>query len=171
MSDSFEDEPAELQLNSSCVVLIDPLALDGLRDELMQIGEAPVEQQRGLLQKLWSALRIGLHDVADFRPGLYRVARSDFEKTEDKDKPGVVEIDSGTVILADLSCLARLAQVLTWERYDEALQAPIGDNSRLEAIRAEVGGPFFVWISGDASTPFSGDGAFRLLPHAPQRRE
>lgn len=57
----------------------------------------------------------------------------------------------------------RVAGALTWERYDAWLQRAAGDDSVLEAITADAGGPCFAMLTSDADSPFSGDGGtFRL---------
>jgi hypothetical protein len=164
---SFNGESVELQLTFPYMVLIDPLALDGLRDELQQISGGAPEQQRRALQGLQSPLRIGLHEITSFRPGLFRVSLDDFEKASKSADPRAVDVDSGSVVLADLPHLSRLAEVMTWERYDLALQSPVGDDTAFLAIQSEVGGPFFALISASADAAFDGDGAFRLRDGTP----
>lgn len=119
---SLDGRPVRLDLQSPRLVLIDPLALDGLLD-------------------LDSFESVDAHDP----------------------DPGVFEIDSGTVVVIDLSALLPVASTLTRDGYDYFLQSPIGDDSRLMAINDDVGGSRFAIISADASRPFSGDGPFRLL--------
>jgi hypothetical protein len=165
---SFDGQAVTLQLSCPYIVLIDPLALDGLRDQLQSLEGRTSTDQRALLEALSVPLRIGVHEVKDFRPGFFRVTLSDFEYVKGPARdPGIVEIDSGTMVLADLAHLASVARVLTWERYDRALQAPAGDDTPFHEMEAEVGGPFFAVLSGSADSPFKGDGAFRLLSTAP----
>jgi hypothetical protein len=166
---SFGSEPVKLQLSTPYIVSIDPLALDGLRDRLQLLeGRTPTEQ-RQLLKTLSVPLRIGLHEVKDFRPGLYSVSRNDFEAIEGSEADErVVDVDSGTIVLADLAHLARVARVLTWERYDRALQAQPGDDSAFRTMERELGGPFFAIVTGSVDSSFQGDGAYRLRSASPR---
>jgi hypothetical protein len=165
---SFDGKPVELQLSCPYVALIDPMALDGFRDELQELeGHTPAEQ-RALLAAMTPPLRIGIHEIGSFRPGVYRVALRDFASAKGHDDdPGIVDIDSGTMVLADLAHLAALARAFTWDRYDLALQAPPEDDTIFREIEAEVGGQFFALLMGTAGTPFDGDGAFRLRAASP----
>ena len=162
---SHDGRPARLELQSPKLVLIDPIALDGLRDELGAVSGAAAPEQPAMLQALAvQGLRIGFEELAAFRPGVYELDIDSFEPVDARSPdPGVFQIDTGTVVVIDLSALFSVASTLTWDRYDEFLQSPIGDDSRLMAINDDVGGPRFAIISADASRPFSGDGAFRLL--------
>lgn len=170
MNASFDGRPARFDLQSDSVVLIDPLALDGLAPELVEIGAATRQEQVARLAALGGrGLRIGLHHVRQFRPGAYQVDLNSFRSAEADDGPGVFDVDSGTVVVIDLSALARVAQALTWDRCDELLQAESGNYSVLEAINAEVGRPAFALISADAESRFSGDGSFQLLEGEPRR--
>ena len=164
MNSSFDGRAARIQLESRYVVLIDPLALDGLSDQLAQIGALPVSQQLPELQALAEhGLRIGVQEVEIAGPGLYQVGLDSFEAAgAAQSDPGVFDIDTGTVILIDLHALSAVARAFTWDRYDALLQAPPDDDSMLAAINDEVGGPRFAIVSADADSPFTGDGAFRL---------
>ncbi len=171
MNASFDGRPARFSLQSDQLVLIDPLALDGLAAELAAVGEAPAAAQPGMLSDLARhGLRIGLHRVAGFRPGEYQADPHSFESADATGSdPGVFDLDSGTVVLIDLLLLTPVARVLTWDRYDALLQTPLDDDSALGGINAEVGRAGFAIISADASTPLSGDGAFRLKAGQPTR--
>lgn len=170
MNASFDGQPAEFNLQSDTLVLIDPLALDGLASELIKLGAVcQQDQATGLAALGQRGLRIGRHRVADFRPGLYRVDLNSFRTTAAEDGPGVFDIDTGTVVLIDLAALASVAQALTWDRYDRILQAEPGDHSLLNAINVDIGRPAFALVSADAVSPFSGDGAFELLESEPRR--
>jgi hypothetical protein len=74
----------------------------------------------------------------------------------------VFGVDSGTVVVIDIAALEKVARALTWDRYDALLQSPPGDDSALEALNREVGGPWFAIVLADAGAAFSGDGAFAL---------
>jgi hypothetical protein len=158
----------QLQLSCAYLALVDPMALDGFRDELQELEGHSALEQRALLAGMVPPLRIGVHEIANFRPGLYRVALTDFICVKGSaEDAGVVDVDSGTIVLTDLAHLARVARSFTWDRYDLALQAPPEDDVIFREIEAEVGGPFFALLMGAAGTPFDGDGAFRLRNTAP----
>lgn len=161
---SFDGGPVRFDLQSHAVVLIDPLALDGLRGELQAVGAAPQPEQSGMLRALAAqGLRIGFQELPAFKAGAYELDPDSFESVDANDPHlGVFECDSGAVVVIDLSALSAVSRILTWDRYDNLLQSPIGDDSRLMEINEEVGGPRFAIISADASRAFSGDGAFRL---------
>jgi len=167
---SFSGRPARFDLQSNQIVLLDPIVLNGLASALVDIGVAPVNQQPEMLQALAERgpLRTGLHEVAGFRPGLYQVDRHSFQAAEGESDPGAFDVDSGAVVLVDLSLLGPVAQVVTWDRYDELLRAPLDDYSLLDKINAELGRPGFAVIGAEAASPFSGDGTFRLAADQPR---
>jgi len=78
-------------------------------------------------------------------------------------------VDSGAVVIIDLTILEAVARAFTWERYDALLQSPPGDDSAVDALIHEVGSGGFAIVSADAARPFSGDGAFRLKHDHPVR--
>lgn len=170
MNASFDGRPARFVLQSDRLVLIDPLALDGLASDLAAVAAASDDQQEHMLRTLGErGLHIGLHPIQEFRPGWYQADLSSFAPAEDSTDAGVFDVDSGTVVLIDLTLLEAVTKSLTWDRYDKLLQSPLEDESLLDAINAEVGRPGFAIISADADSPFSGDGAFHLLPDQPRR--
>jgi hypothetical protein len=163
MNASFDGRPVLLRLESNHIVLIDPLALDGLSTQLVEIAALPLEEQFSRLAALSQhGLRIGVH-TTNASPGTYEIGLDAFEACESTDVgAGIFDIDSGTVVLTDLAALGSVARAFTWDRYDALLQAPLGDFSILEELNAAVGGPRFAIVSGDSGTPFTGDGSFRL---------
>jgi len=170
MNVTLDDRLARFSIHSGQVVLIDPLALDGLRPQLIEIGAAPRTEQPALLRVLAGrGLRIGLCSTTDSRPGEYEVGVDSFEAAPSSSDDGVFDVDSGTVVLIDLALLSVVARALTWDRYDEFLRSPAGDFSILEAINAEVGREGFAVVFSDSNHSFSGDGAFRLLSGEPTR--
>ena len=145
--------------------MIDPLALDGLSEELAKFGELPQSEQLSRLGALGEhGLRIGVHDLgAGGVPGIYQLSLESFEAVDaNPADPGVFDVDTGTVIVIDLVALSAVARALTWDRYEAFLQAPADDDSILAEINSEVGGPRFAIVMADAGSPFNGDGAFRL---------
>lgn len=164
---AFDQRPAQLDLTSPVIVLLDPLALDGLSAELQRVSAAPAAQQRRLLKDLQTTLRIGIHELSDFRPGTFELGAGDFESASDGDG-GAFDVDSGTVVVIDLPYLGRVAAVLTWDRYDALLQAPVDDDTALNQLVADVGGSCFALIAASADSSFDGDGAFRVRAGAPR---
>jgi hypothetical protein len=159
----------ELQMSSSLLVSIDPLVLDGLTAELQKLSPSEVAAHPELIRALPGPMKVGLHRVEDFVPGTYRVANDDVEAVNNnRTDLDVFDIDTGTLILADLGYLPRLAQILTWERYDLALQSPVDDDSSWLRFAQELGGPFFGILWGDIDTPFKGDGSYRIKSGSPR---
>jgi hypothetical protein len=70
---SFAGEPIEFELSCAHLVLIDPLALNGLSAGLQAVSDAPRSETAERFLDLSGALRIGLALVEDFRPGRYRL--------------------------------------------------------------------------------------------------
>jgi hypothetical protein len=167
MNASFDGRPVRFQLQSNPVVLIDPIALDGLSSQLAEAGEMPDSERFSKLQALADhGLRIGVQALVGAAPGIYEIGLDSFEAAEASDTdPSVFDIDTGTVIVIDGGALSAVARALTWDRYDVLLQTPVADDSILTEINGEVGGPRFAIVSADAESPFSGDGAFRLQAH------
>ena len=161
--------PIEFQMSSSLLVLIDPLVLNGLSVELQKLSPSEVAENPELIRALPGPMKVGLHRVEGLVPGTYRIANADLESADSNDADvGVFEIDTGTLILADLGYLPRHAQILTWERYDHALRSPAGDDSIWLRFVEELGGPFFGLLWGDIETPFQGDGTYRIKIGAPR---
>jgi hypothetical protein len=147
--------------------LIDPLALDGLSAELQVMFRSPVIERSEMIRSLPGFLRVGIQHVGNFRVGTYRLGNEDLEKTDEEDAVSTFDIDSGTLCVVDLNHIGSTAEALTWDRYDNFLRSPVGDNSIWAKITEEIGGPFFGMLSGDVGTPFAGDGRYRLRNDAP----
>jgi hypothetical protein len=164
MNASFDGRPVRIVLESRHIVMIDPLALDGLSEQLAEIGELPEAKQLLSLQALGEhGLRIGVQGVGSAGPGTYQIGLDSFVAADAAGTdPGVFDIETGTVVVIDLRALSAVARAFTWDRYDALLQAPVGDDSMLADMNQEVGGPRFAILSADAESPFTGDGAFRL---------
>jgi hypothetical protein len=166
MNASFDGRPVRVRLESGHIVLIDPLALDGLSAQLVEVGTLPVAEQFSKLQALGQeGLRIGVRTLEPATPGTYEISLDSFEAVDDDDDsdPSVFETDTGAVIIIDGGALSAVARTLTWDRYDALLQVPLADDSLLTEVVQEVGGPRFAIVSADAGRSFSGDGAFRLV--------
>jgi len=163
---SSRGEPIEFELSCPSVLLIDPLALDGLSAELQTMSEVPLGDMPEMIRDLPGGLRIGLAQVSHFRIGRW-LGNDDLEETDDGTDPSVFDIDSGRVCIVDLDHAGLTAKALTWDRYDAFLRSQVGDNSIWIDIVEEVGGPFFGMLNGDVSTPFRGDGSYRLKANTP----
>jgi hypothetical protein len=164
---SFRGEPIEFELSCPSILLIDPLALDGLSAELQTMSQIPRSELPEKMRDLSGGLRIGLAQVKDFRQGRYRLGNEDLEESDHEADSSIFDIDSGTVCVIDVDHLGLTAKALTWDRYDAFLRSQVGDYSIWIDIMEEVGGPFFGMLNGDVSTPFRGDGSYRLKPEAP----
>jgi hypothetical protein len=107
MNASFDGRPVRLPLESGHLVLIDPLALDGLSRQLADVGRLPVSEQLPGLQALGEhGLRIGAQERRGAAPGTYEISLDAFEAADSSDTDaGVFEIDSGAVIVIDGSAL------------------------------------------------------------------
>jgi hypothetical protein len=146
------------------MVLIDPMALDGLGEDLKNFSQLSRDKQQEVIHTLSShGLRIGLTDVPAFQEGTYELDVQSFEATDpDVQDPGIFEVDSGSVVVIDLTALEQVAGAFTWDQYDAFLKSAPGDNSVIESLNRSVGGPRFAILLADGDSPFSGDGAFRL---------
>jgi len=160
--------PIEFQMSSPLLIAIDPLVLDGISAELQALPPSKLAATPEMIRALHGPMKLGIHRIEDFIPGKYRIANDDLEPVNgDQEDVGVFDIDTGTLILVDLAYLAGLARILTWERYDDALQSD--DDSCWLSVVEELGGPFFGLLCGDISTLFKGDGSYRIRSGAPYR--
>jgi hypothetical protein len=158
-------EPLSVFLQSRFLVLIDPLALDLLRDPLQALPSLCEAHQIERLGQLTTTLRIGVREIDGFTPGSYRLGPGDIVPARGKGRD-VVDVDSGAIVVTGLDSLPAVAKALTRERYDALLG--------LEAVTAarwlaKVVGPRFAVLRADADRPFSGDGSYRLARQAPTR--
>jgi hypothetical protein len=166
---SFDGTPVEFEAPSGYVVLIDPLALDALAAEIGALAGQPVDARLRALAAMPGFLQVGVRRIPPGDGHRVQVTLDDFDAAGEMTGPEIVDIDSGAMILADLDSLPRLASVLTWDRYDWMLQAPLGDTSREAELTAEVGRPCFALIGGEADRAFAGDGAYRFRRGRPRR--
>jgi hypothetical protein len=164
-----DDGEISFRLDAALIVLIDPLALDGLKGILNSDFAARLAADpRGILE-LPGFLRAGVHRVEPFTPGNYRISRRGVERIDGVDSESdfsIFDVDTGSLVLVDVHHLAAVAQALTWERYDWALQSPLDDTSRWKEIARDAGGGVFGILRGDYDSPFPGDGRYRLRPDA-----
>ena len=71
MNASFDRSPCRFQLDSGHVVLIDPLALDALSQQLAEVAELPESERSSKLQAFGErGLRIGVQRVSGAAPGM-----------------------------------------------------------------------------------------------------
>lgn len=163
---SFDGRPVIFEMATPSLVLIDPLALDGLSSELQSI-DVQARDPIAAIAPYSGYLRIGVHTILNFRPGLYRLALTDFIHSESGDDPRDFDIDSGNVVAIDFTSLGAVARHLDWDTFDSLLRSPVDDESVCREIVHAVGGPCFAIVSAHSATPFDGDGCFRLNDSAP----
>jgi hypothetical protein len=118
--------------------------------------------------------------IPDFRPGLFTLEPHDIKKFGDEDEDfdyGEAEeqhaeagdnsssypwvgVDSGALIVADDAHLPELGKVLTWEKYDLALQREEVFGEIVDAL----GGPFFTVMHGSClpGMEFDGDETYTI---------
>ena len=167
---SFDGRPIVFHLSSPEFAVLDPMLLDAIPEELRAIGAAPAGERRERIAAEADILRIGTYEVPGFAPGVYEVGLDDFEQVSNSSSdPGVFEVDTGAVVFIDMAYLSAVAAALTWDRYDDALSSPVGDDTVWLALSDEVGGPYYGVFFADARSPFEGDGAYRLRPGTPRR--
>jgi hypothetical protein len=143
------------------------LLLDGVSAESQGMSEVPLGDMPEMIRDLPVALRIGLAQVSHFRIGRYWLGNDDLEETDDQTDPSVFDLDSKTVCIVDLDHVGLTARALIWDRYDAFLRSQMGDSSIWIDIVEQVSGPFFGMLNGDVSTPFRGDGSYRLKANTP----
>lgn len=160
-------EPLSLFLQSRFLVLVDPLALDRLRDPLQALSSLCEAHQIERLGQLTTTLRIGMREIDGFTPGSYRLGPGDIQPARRKGRD-VVDVDSGAIVVTGLDSLPAVAKTLTWKRYDALLGVEADATAR---FLAKVVGPRFAVLQADADRPFSGDGSYRLARRAPTRVE
>ena len=168
---SLDGRPVYVDVTSNHLVLIDPLALDGLSDQLVAIADADLATQSVQLRALGEyGLRIGLRRVPGLTPGTYEIDPDSFEPVDPESSgDGVFDIDSGTVIAIDLNALAAVAKSLTYDRYDSFLRTPLWGYTSPDDLVQELGGPFFAIVFANADRPFAGDGSYQFRPGTPKR--
>ena len=167
---SFGRRSVLFRSSSPDLVAVDPLVLDAMSDELQQIGSAPAGERLRKLAALEGPLKIGLYRIPAFEPGLYEIGLDDLERLQTAgSESGSFEVDTGTIVFLDSAYLAPVAAALTWDRFDRALQSPVGDDTAWLSLGDQVGGQYFGILSADASSSFSGDGVYRLRSGVPRR--
>ncbi len=164
---SSGDQNIEISMDSKYLVLIDMLVLDGLSEQLMAIPDPKTTDPVEFIAPLAEPLHIGVHELPDFTPGTYQFSARDLIHADPSDRSsGVVDVDTGELVLVDFAHLSSVAKNLTWDKYDLHLQAPLDDNSIIETIIEKVGGAYFGMIGADVDSEFDGDGSYKMKPGA-----
>jgi hypothetical protein len=157
------------RLSSPDLVVLDLLALDAMSKDLREIGKDSPALRRERLAAARGPLEFGLFRIEPFVAGQYEIGLDDIEAIDGAATEGhTFEIDTGAAVFVDVAYLAPVAAALTWDRYDQFLQSPVGDDAVWEAIIQEVGGPYFGLLMADADYTFNGDGSYRLRPGFPK---
>ncbi len=175
---SFDGSPVQFRLDSPLLVCFDPLALDIIRDSLPPDGGLDVG---ALLERVNVNYPVmGCYSIDEFQPGLYTLDPRDIRKFGDEEQDfdydqgeqapiqppdkatsfPFAAVDSGALIVADVSRLSKLVTLLTWEQYDLGLQ----DDAVFFNITVALGGACFAVIHGGCmpGMEFAGDGSYTI---------
>ena len=174
---SFNGEPVEFLLAAPHVIVFDPLALDVLVDYPREDSPSPDGPSRAHSQQLHETCFAGFYKIASFRAGRYRFDLQGMERGDDEPRTGVealkqFSIDSAAFIIADYSHLGDLTACFDWDKYDLALQAPVGDDSIFLAVNESLGGEYYAVVVSPGvgrGSVFEGDGTYILRERAIQR--
>jgi hypothetical protein len=148
-------------------VLIDLLVLDGLSSVLSLAPDPGTVNPATWIGPYAEPLHIGIYEIPDYSPGIYQFGARDLLSADPTDRSsGVVDVDTGELVLVDFSHLSSVAENLTWDKYDLHLQAPLDDFSIILSIIEKVGGPYFAMIGADPDSEFDGDGSYKMKPGA-----
>jgi hypothetical protein len=167
--------PIDIELTSSCLVLLDPLTLDALREGLASMPRSALTDPiavREFITRSSTPLRVAVVHLPDVCPGRYTLDFAGVVPVNARESSSsAVDIDSGALVICDIRYLCALATSLSWQRYDQALQGPAADYSVFGAVVQEVGGPHFAIVFPDAGAEdgFCGDGTYAL--HVPALRQ
>mgnify|MGYP007050447531 CR=1 FL=1 len=159
---SWNTAPVAFTLRSPHVAVFDPAMLDVLRDEAVG-RETGAESLAGAARDL-AARERGFACVAcfPFRPGAYSFDPNDLERLDAvaAGSMDTVAVDTGAVLIADVTALPVLAAHLDWTTY-EAIFHDDGDQI-VEGLINRLGGAYFALAHGDPIRRFSGEGLYRV---------
>ena len=158
-------DPVRFVLRSRFLVLLDYSTFDAHREALAAMAPLDEQARRRALDTLAPSPRIGVHVLAPFTPGLYRVRPADMEPAAGRGRD-VVGVESGAIVLVDLEALPTVANALTQKRYD-SLAGNTDRGATALQLWKDFGGPRFAVLQGGPRRAFSGQGRFRLRPGAP----
>jgi hypothetical protein len=175
--------PVEFWADSPDLLLFDPITLDFLSERLASLTPHSHEELRTSLIELCEEMGdIAYYQIEDFSPGLYRLELKDIRKfgseeedmtdeewekwqSENPDRPEegppdirYVGVDSAAILIADISHLTQLIQLLTPEKYDLAM----AEDSVFPAINEALGGPYYALATPGPGTEFDGDGTYTI---------
>jgi len=159
---SWNAQSVRFKLNSPHVAVFDPMMLDVLREEEVARGSAPDVLAAAAQRVACREPAFACVTLYPFQPGLFQFDPDQLETagaSADVEADTVV-VDSGALFIADVMALPRIAAILSWEKYDEMLQA--GGNAVIEALIDQLGDPCFAIIHADAERTFRGDGRYRV---------
>jgi hypothetical protein len=178
---SFDGSPVQFRLDSPYLLGMDPLGLEMVRELTASLPIGGSENLAILLQRANANFpALSCYQVGDFQPGMYWLDPRDIRKFGDEDDNfdyeggeeaesdsanlpesfPFVSVDSGSLIFADFVHFARLVDLLTWEKYDLALQG----KEVFEEIIEALGGPYFTLIQSGCvpGMEFDGDGSYTI---------
>lgn len=159
---AWDASPVTFELRSRYVAVFDPLMLDVFRDEEVS-RDADAEILAAAAQRL--AARepaFACIPIIPFTPGPHAFDPDQLQPLDGSSPDGVdaVAVDSGSLIIADVAALPRMAGLMDWDVYEQLL----GPNSEqvIERLMEQLGGPVFALVHGDAERRFAGDGTYRV---------
>src|SRR5262249_14778809 len=172
-----DGSPLEFQADSPDLLCFDPMALDFLAEQLGSMPPLPQDALRDrLIQLCQNASDMAYYQIENFRPGLFRLDLRDIckfgseeedmsdeewersQSDEDEVPPQYFAVDSAAILIADISHLKQLTQLLTPEQYDLAL----GDDTIFPEINRALGGPFYALAMPCSGSEFDGDATYTI---------
>jgi hypothetical protein len=158
----------EFLLETPYVVLVDPLLIEALLPRVTRLLSSPsLPTLPGLvtcLRKAHPCMSVGVYAVSGFQPGWYQLELTNILRAAaDAAATDLVDVDSGTIVLADYAHLEAICTHLNWKAYDLALRCR--DDQEFFNIEKRIGGPFYAVASGCSGLgEFEGDGRYRIKP-------
>jgi hypothetical protein len=178
-----DGSPIEFWADSPDLLCFDPMALDFLAE---QLGSMPPLSQDALRDRLielcQNASDMAYYQIEDFSPGLFRLDLHDIckfgseeedmsdeewersQSDQDEVPPQYFAVDSAAILIADISHLKQLTQVLTPEQYDLAM----AEDTVLPEINEALGGPYYALAMPCSELEFDGDGTYMIRKGAIQ---